>query len=403
MLWSDIPYVEVISRFNNKYHGEIIVMKTGTKIGWALVALSIVIAVVVIVAGSTNANQQVGDFILSDDGTVAIQYTGSGGAVTIPDGVVTLEDGLFMNFSSITSISMPSTVTSIGSSFASGCSQLQSVSLSSNISTIPSNAFRECSGLISISLPSVSSIGDNAFYGCASLGSITIPASCTSISDTAFSGCDNLEEISVSSGNSNYSSSDGCLYNAAKSRLIYVPGGKSSVTIPSTCSTIGSGAFRDAVYVTSITIPSTVETIESGALSGSGITTIYGYADSAAETYAKNNSIAFVVIGSDDPVDPVDPVNPDTSDTPVTPQDGDVDNGDGTITRADGTVVEAATGRVIRAGTGSTGSNHAKDATPGTADGVNPVYFLCIAVFLGGAGTVVYTRVRKTRYLKRKK
>ena len=95
-------------------------MKTGTKIGLVLIALS------------------EGDFILSDDGTVAIQYVGSGGSVTVPDGVVTLSDGLFKNNPSITSIYMPDSVSVLGAEVCSGCSQLQSVDLSSNI-TISTN------------------------------------------------------------------------------------------------------------------------------------------------------------------------------------------------------------------------------------------------------------------------
>ncbi len=405
-------------------------MKTGTKIGLVLIALSIVLSIWVIVGGSSDADYQEGDFILSDDGTVAIQYVGSGGSVTVPDGVVTLSDGLFKNNPSITSIYMPDSVSVLGAEVCSGCSQLQSVDLSSNISSIPSNAFRECSGLVSVSLPSVGSIGSNAFYGCSTLGSVTIPASCTSISSSAFANCDNLSEISVSSGNSNYSSSDGCLYNASKTRLIFVPGGKSSVSIASTCTTIGSGAFADAYYVSDLTVPESVTTIEDDAFSGSGIrtitipesvtsiggqsgwspSTIYGYADSAAETFAKNNSIPFVVLGpgpgpepEPEPT-PTPTPDPDPEPTPYVPTPGDVVNSDGTVTRADGTVVDPTTGRVIRGGTGATGSSHTKDATPGTADGdLDPRYFLCIAVFLGGAGCIVYARHRKTKYIKNKK
>ncbi len=376
-------------------------MNKATKIGLALIALSIVISVTVIVAGSVDADQQVGDFVLSDDGTVALQYTGAGGSVSIPDGVTTISDGIFMNNNYIYSIDMPNSVSSLGSGFASGCSQLQSVSLSSNLSSIPANAFRECSGLVSISLPSVSSIGENAFYGCASLSSISIPASVTSISLSAFDACDNLSQISVSSGNSNYSSYDGCLYNAAGSRLILVPGGKESVQFADTCSTIGSGAFSEAYYVTEVTIPASITTIEDQP--GWHPSVIYGYADSAAETFAKNNGIPFIVIGPGPSPEPEPTPTPDPEPGPVTPGEGDVVNPDGTITKADGTVVEAATGRIVRVGTGRTGSSHTKDNTPGTADGVNPVYFLCFGVFLAGAGTLVYTRIRKTRYLKNKK
>ena len=380
-------------------------MNKATKIGLVLIALSIIISVTVIVAGSVHADREENGFIVSDDGTVALQYVGPGGAVSIPDGVTTISDGIFMNNNSIYSIDMPSSVSSLGSGFASGCGQLQSVSLSSSLSSIPANAFRECSGLVSISLPSVSSIGENAFYGCASLSSISIPSSVTSIALSAFDGCDNLSQISVSSGNSNYSSYDGCLYNAAGSRLLLVPGGKESVQFADTCSTIGSGAFSDAYYVTEVTIPESITTIEDQP--GWHPSVIYGYADSAAETFAKNNGIPFIVIGpgpSPEPSPEPSPTpTPDPETGPVTPGEGDVVNPDGTITRADGTVVEAATGRIVRVGTGRTGSSHTKDNTPGTADGVNPVYFLCLGVFLAGAGTLVYTRIRKTRYLKNKK
>lgn len=401
-------------------------MKTGTKIGLVLIALSIVLSIWVIVGGSSDADD--GDWVLSADGTVAEEYYGPGGSVTVPDGVTTLASGLFINRGDITEINMPESVTTLESNVCSGCGQLLRINLSSNISSIPEGAFRECGGLMNISLPSVGSIGSNAFYGCATLDSITIPASCTSIASDAFVGCTNLGEISVSSGNSNYSSSDGCLYNASKTRLILVPAGKSSVTIASTCTEIGSEAFSGAEYVSDLTIPESVTTIKDYAFSGSGIrtitipatvtsigdqgswnpSTIYGYADSAAETFAKNNSIPFVVLGpgpGPEPTPTPTPTpTPDPEPTPYVPTPGDVVNPDGTVTRADGTVVDPTTGRVIRGGTGATGSSHTKDATPGTADGdIDPRYFLCIAVFLGGAGCIVYARHRKTKYIKNKK
>ena len=359
-------------------------MKRGTKIGWALVALSIVISVTVIIASSSNA-ERIGDFEVDENG-MATEYYGPGGSVTIPDGITSLAPALFANNDSITSLSIPGAIVSIGDGLCMGCTQLGSVTLGSGISSIPSSAFSGCTGLFSVS---------------------SIPAGVTSIADDAFSSCYSLQEISVSSGNSNYSSYDGCLYNGAGTRLILVPGGKASVTISDSCTSIESGAFAD-YQEDAVTIPETVTSIDSGAIPSS--ITIYGYADSAAETYAKNNGNPFIVIGPNPDPDPPEP-SPTPTPTPtptpesgsVTPSGGDTDNGDGTVTKADGTVVEKATGRIIRVGTGSTGANHAKDATPGTADGVDPVYFLCIAVFLGGAGTLVYTRVRKARYIKKKK
>ena len=358
-------------------------MKRGTKIGWALVALSIVISVTVIIASGSNA-ETIGDFKVDENG-MATEYNGSGGPVTIPDGITSLAPALFNN-QPITSLTISDEVGYIGDSLCMGCDQLGIVTLGSGITSIPNGAFENCYGLFEVS---------------------SIPSGVTYIADNAFANCYCLQEISVSSGNSNYSSYDGCLYNGAGTRLILVPGGKASVTISDSCTSIESGAFAD-YQEDAVTIPETVTSIDSGAIPSS--ITIYGYADSAAETYAKNNGNPFIVIGPNPDPDPPEP-SPTPTPTPtptpesgsVTPSGGDTDNGDGTVTKADGTVVDKATGRIIRVGTGSTGANHAKDATPGTADGVDPVYFLCIAVFLGGVGTLVYTRVRKARYIKKKK
>lgn len=82
---------------------------------------------------------------------VLIKYTGSGGAVTIPEGVTEIGDTAFIGCTSLASVTIPSSVTKIGQS-----------------------AFASCEGLTSITIPSgVTEIGDNAFVWCTSLTSIT--------------------------------------------------------------------------------------------------------------------------------------------------------------------------------------------------------------------------------------
>ena len=253
----------------------------------------------------------------------------------------------------------------------------------------------------------------------------------------------------MASGNGAYASSDGCLYNASKTRLLLVPEGKTSLAIAAGTTTIGAGALQDT-GITSVSLPNGVTTIEANAFSNSAVdtitipatvtsiasqgswapSTIYGAAGSAAEQYAKNNGIVFVVQGNTS-----DPDAPDNNgnggngntgnnggttgdngnagnngnaggngnggtagDNGGTTNSGDVVNPDGSITHADGSVT-TADGKVIKSASATGGASHTKDATPTTADGIDPRYFLCLAIFAGGIGVILYSRFNKMRYL----
>lgn len=90
---------------------------------------------------------------------------------------------------------------------------LNSVILPSSVTSIGFYAFSLCRNLTSINVPnSVVSIESLAFQNCAKLTSIAIPASVNTIGDAAFGGCGGL--ITVASGNQNYSSLDGILFNS---------------------------------------------------------------------------------------------------------------------------------------------------------------------------------------------
>lgn len=70
------------------------------------------------------------------------------------------------------------------------------VNIPNGVTSIGDGAFSEFSSLDRITIPdSVTSIGNEAFSGCLYLTRITIPSSVTSIGNSAFFGCSSLENI----------------------------------------------------------------------------------------------------------------------------------------------------------------------------------------------------------------
>ena len=155
-------------------------------------------------------------------------------------------------------------ITTIGSLAFYDCRSLTSVTIPDSVTTIGSLAFYDCSSLTSVTIPNnVTTIGESAFKYCSSLTSVTIPDSVTTIGNGAFYCCGSLTSIDVASGNLNYSSEDGVLFDKNKSTLIQYPVGnqRTEYTVPNSVTTIGNSAFKLCSSLISVTIPNSVTTI----------------------------------------------------------------------------------------------------------------------------------------------
>ena len=107
-------------------------------------------------------------------------------------------------------------------------------------------------------------LGNSAFDGCSGLTSLTIPSSVTSIGESAFWGCSGLTNLTIPSSVTSigWGAFEGC-------------SGLTSLTIPSGVTSIGNQTFEGCSGLTSLTIPSGVTSIGVYAFSGcSGLTSL---------------------------------------------------------------------------------------------------------------------------------
>ena len=203
------------------------------------------------------------------------------------------------------SYTIPDSVTSIGGYAFYTCSNLTSITIPDSVTSIGRWAFDSCTNLTSITIPGgVTSIGQGAFFGCSSLISVTIPVGVTSIEDQTFRECTSLTSITVDTGNSNYSSVDGLLFNKLQTSLIYYPAGilDDSYTIPDSVTRIEGYAFNYCSNLTSITIPDSVTSIGNDAFDSCTSLTSATIPDSVTSIgrslFTDCTSLTSVVIGN---------------------------------------------------------------------------------------------------------
>ena len=329
-------------------------MKLGTKIGWILVAFSIVLSVWVISGFGSKAVQTENDYTVSDAGEL-IGYPTIGGIIQIPQSiggikVTSIQTGLFSDNVNISTVEMPDSITSMGESVFSGCASLGSVRLSQGLTSIPAKTFYGCTNLSSVSLGnSITNIGSQAFYQ-SGITSITIPRSVAGIASDAFDLCPALISINVDAGNGNWSSYDGCLYNVGGTILNRCPEGKAELNLASTCTKINTDALKNCNNMSSVTIPANVEVLDQSNWTPD---VIYCYSGSSAHLYAQSKGLNYELLDATE--DNSNSGNTDSGNTDTGNTDtGNTDSGNTGTTDAS----SSSTSTTTNTGTSTSATNY---------------------------------------------
>ena len=231
--------------------------------------LALVASVGIIYASDTQVDGIWYDFNESNK-TASVTYRGGypgswsdtySGSVVIPSSVtyngitysVTSIGNRAFQSCSLKSITIPNSVTSIGNYAFMLCPFIY-IAIPNSVTSIGEAAFDYCSKLASVTIGnSVTSIGNYAFSGCSSLTSITIPNGVTSIGSSAFEGCSNITSVTWNAKNCNS-------YNFGSQVTSFEFGNEVEVVPSSLC--------KGMEKLTSITIPNSVTSIGSGAFEG---------------------------------------------------------------------------------------------------------------------------------------
>lgn len=223
----------------------------------------------------------------TNNGTITITgYTGTGGAVTIPETtngwpVVNIGSAAFSNKLTITSITIPNNTTNLGTnafylcagltnvslgtgllsishgSFY-GCKKLPAVTIPDTVRSLGSNVFNQCVGLTNVVIGNaVTNLGAGVFQACSNLASVVIPNSVTNIGDNALNSCTSLTNVTIGSN-----------VRSIGFRAFQDCAALSSIVFPGSVTSIGDAAFRNCSSLASVTVPGSVTNLGFAAFAG---------------------------------------------------------------------------------------------------------------------------------------
>ena len=188
-------------------------------------------------------------------GENAFQFNRSIITLTVPDGYTTLESHAFFCCRSLDNVTLPNSLTYVGNSCFWGCESLRKCHIPDSVTHFDALVFSKCNNLTDVTLPSgLTVLPGYTFHQCTSLTKLEIPEGVTVIEPMALVDCDKLKNLTI----------------PANAKLE-----ERSVALSTKRNDDGSAELVPTAGVT-----------------------LYVAAGSQAETYCKNNNIAYKTDGS---------------------------------------------------------------------------------------------------------
>ena len=149
--------------------------------------------------------------------------------ITFNGTYTSIPESFTVYFKKLREVTFGSNITAIGNTAFQDCDSLRTITITDNITTIGNHAFDGCDNLATVNFGTgLTSIGEYAFYGCKAMTAITFPTSLRTIGQYAFQNCDALETL----------------------------------TVPEGVTTIGYAAFNHCDVLREVTLPTTVTTVD---------------------------------------------------------------------------------------------------------------------------------------------
>ena len=278
VFWNKILENDLFSKYKGLKFSEIKSLKDSIdSVTGATVSSDAVFEAVCNAAGEETGS----DAFEIDEHGVLTEYLKDEEAVTVPEGVLEIDEYAFSAKENVKKVIIPASVEYINTSAFLNCPNLSGFEVSAD-----NKNFYSANGILfkkdgdalflfpcgiqgDFTVPEgVKEIGDGAFFS-SSLTTLKISASVEKIGTGIIDFAENLKAINVDENNKHFSAYDEILFNKKQDALILVPTGISGEhVIPDTVKSLGEGAFYSCAKLTKITLPEGLEEIPMLAFAG---------------------------------------------------------------------------------------------------------------------------------------